>query len=59
MKLEKIYIKFGDNYLADENTFMMGIDFRITSKIAERFKNRTVLETCTGAGFTTISVNWS
>ena len=56
MNLEEIYKKFGDNYLADGKTFMMGIDIRITSKIAERFKNRTVLETCTGAGFTTISL---
>ena len=56
MKSEKIYQKFGDNYLADENTYIMGIDFRITSKIAERFKNRIVLETCTGAGFTTVAL---
>lgn len=56
MKLEQKYQKFGDNYLADDNTYMMGIDLRITSKIAERFKNKIVLETCTGAGFTTISL---
>ena len=56
MNSEKIYQKFGDIYSADENTFIMGIDIRITSKIAERFKNRVVLETCTGAGFTTLSL---
>jgi RNA cap guanine-N2 methyltransferase len=56
MESKLIYKKFGDNYLADENTFVMGIDKRITSKIAERFRNRIILETCTGAGFTTISL---
>jgi len=56
MDSKKIYKKFGDNYLADENTFIMGIDRRITSKIAERFRDRIILETCTGAGFTTISL---
>ncbi len=56
MESKQIINKFGDNYLADEDTFIMGIDRRITSKIAERFQNRIVLETCTGAGFTTISL---
>lgn len=56
MDSEKIVQKFGNNYLADENTFLMGIDIRITSDIAERFKDRIVLETCTGAGFSTISL---
>lgn len=35
---------------------MMGIDLRFTSHIAERFKGQRVLETCTGAGFTTIAL---
>lgn len=48
--------KFGDDYWADEHTFVMGIDRRFTIHIARRFKSRTVLETCTGAGFTTISL---
>ena len=56
MNSKKIYQKFGDNYSVDEHTFIMGIDIRITSRISERFKNRVVLETCTGAGFTTISL---
>jgi 16S rRNA G966 N2-methylase RsmD len=34
----------------------MGIDFRITKVISERFKDLRVLETCTGAGFTTIAL---
>lgn len=34
----------------------MGIDQRFTSQIADRFSGRTVLETCTGGGFTTISL---
>jgi hypothetical protein len=53
---KRIYEKFGDNYIADEHTFTMGIDKRFTSHFAERFKGLNVLETCTGGGFTTISL---
>jgi len=56
MEILKIKEKFGDFYIADENTFKMGIDKRITSIISERFKNKLVLEACSGAGFTTISL---
>ena len=48
--------KFGDDYVADERTFIMGIDHRFTGHFAERFRGLKVLETCTGAGFTTISL---
>jgi 16S rRNA G966 N2-methylase RsmD len=48
--------KFGGDYTASERTFRMGIDRRFTCHIAERFSGRTVLETCTGGGFTTISL---
>ncbi len=48
--------KFGDYYTASERTFIMGIDKKFTSHFAERFKNFVVLETCTGGGFTTISL---
>jgi hypothetical protein len=56
MKTEEIRKKFGNDYMADDNTFVMGIDLRFTTHFADRFKNLTVLETCTGAGFTTISL---
>jgi RNA cap guanine-N2 methyltransferase len=56
MKSSEIREKFGDDYLVDEYTFIMGIDLRFTEHIAERFNNLSVLETCTGAGFTTISL---
>jgi len=56
MDTNRIKEKFGDFYIADENTFKMGIDKKITNIISERFKDRTILETCTGAGFTTISL---
>lgn len=46
--------KFGDDYVATERTFRLGIDIRLTRRIAQRFHGRTVLETCTGGGFTTI-----
>lgn len=48
--------KFGDAYAATERTFRLGIDIRITRRIAQRFQDRTVLETCTGGGFTTIAL---
>ncbi len=56
MDSELIYEKFGDNFIADENTFIMGINQYFTSHFAKRFKNLNTLETCTGAGFTTISL---
>jgi SAM-dependent methyltransferase len=56
MEAEEIIKKFGDHYLADERTFKMGINRRITRRIAERFRGRRVLETCTGGGFSTISL---
>jgi len=48
--------KFGDNYMTDERTFIMGIDQRFTKHFAERFVGLNALETCTGAGFTTLSL---
>jgi tRNA1(Val) A37 N6-methylase TrmN6 len=48
--------KFGLDYLATERTFTMGIDRRFTAEMATRFCRRRVLETCTGAGFTTIAL---
>jgi tRNA1(Val) A37 N6-methylase TrmN6 len=56
MKAEEIIEKFGDLYATDERTFKMGIDQRITARIAERFRGRHVLETCTGGGFSTIAL---
>jgi predicted O-methyltransferase YrrM len=51
-----IRAKFGQDYVADERTFVMGIDLRFTTQIAARFRDRQVLETCTGGGFTTIAL---
>jgi protein-L-isoaspartate O-methyltransferase len=56
MKSRAIRDKFGDDYIANEHTFIMGINHRFTEHIAERFRGLKVLETCTGAGFTTISL---
>lgn len=56
MNPDAIREKFGNDYVADERTFIMGIDQRFTAHIAERFEGFNVLETCTGAGFTTISI---
>jgi tRNA1(Val) A37 N6-methylase TrmN6 len=56
MKQENIHKKFGDYYTANENTYIMGIDKRITKNISERFIGKIVLETCTGAGFTTMAL---
>jgi SAM-dependent methyltransferase len=51
-----IRAKFGQNYVVNERTFVMGIDQRLTARVADRFWNRLVLETCTGGGFTTIAL---
>lgn len=56
MNPDEIRAKFGMDYVASERTFVMGIDRRFAAKIAERFRNRCVLETCTGGGFTTIEL---
>ncbi len=56
MEKEKIIEKFGGDYIADEYSYIMGIDIRFTDHLASRFKNCNVLETCSGAGFTTISL---
>jgi 16S rRNA G966 N2-methylase RsmD len=52
----QIRAKFGDDYQADADTYVMGIDQRLARAMAERFRGRAVLETCTGAGFTTIAL---
>ncbi len=51
-----IRAKFAGDYTATETTYRLGIDARITERIAERFHNRIVFESCTGAGFTTIAL---
>lgn len=56
MDADAIRVKFGGDYVADEQTFVMGIDVRLASLIAGRFSGMIVLETCTGAGFTTIAL---
>ncbi len=56
MDSHAIRAKFGLDYAANERTFVMGIDQRFAAKIAERFRNRRVLETCTGGGFTTVAL---
>jgi SAM-dependent methyltransferase len=48
--------KFGDDFVATERTFRMGIDRRLGTCIAERFSFPKVLETCTGGGFSTIAL---
>jgi tRNA1(Val) A37 N6-methylase TrmN6 len=51
-----IRAKFGDDYVATEKTYHLGIDIRLASAVARRFADLRVLETCTGAGFTTIAL---
>jgi 16S rRNA G966 N2-methylase RsmD len=54
--LRDVSEKFGDEYLVNEHTYRMGIDQRFSTIMAERFRGRFVLETCTGAGLTTIAL---
>lgn len=56
MDKSAIRAKFGQEYLATEHTFRMGIDHRFTAEMARRFRGRRVLETCTGGGFTTMAL---
>jgi 16S rRNA G966 N2-methylase RsmD len=56
MDRESIKAKFGADYYANERTFRMGLNVRFANHIADRFKGRVVLETCTGGGFTTIAL---
>jgi len=55
-RTDAIREKFGDDYIADDLTCIMGIDHRFTPHLAERFRGRTVLEVGTGAGFMTIAL---
>lgn len=56
MDPREVRAKFGDDYIATERTYKMGIDARFTRHMAQRFAGLRVLETCTGAGFTTIAL---
>jgi hypothetical protein len=56
MDKQAIREKFGGDYLADEHTFVLGSDHRFGIHFAERYYGRTILETCTGAGFITIQL---
>ena len=56
MDKDAIRAKFGADYQANDRTFKMGIDARFADHIADRFKGKVVLETCTGGGFTTIAL---
>ena len=56
MDKDMIFNKFGEYYFADDMTFLMGIDIRFADHLAFRMKDRIVLETCTGGGFTTIAL---
>ena len=56
MDKEGIVAKFGADYMADDRSYRMGIDMRFANHIAERFKGKIVLETCSGGGFTTIAL---
>ena len=56
MDRNKVFNKFGGYYIADEMTYLMGIDILFTDYLARRMRNRIVLETCTGGGFSTISL---
>ena len=56
MDKDMIFNKFGQYYFADDITFLMGIDIRFADHLAIKMKDRVVLETCTGGGFSTIAM---
>jgi hypothetical protein len=53
---ERVRAKFGGDYVANTQAYTMGIDRRFAKHMAVRFTGRRMLETCTGAGFTTIAL---
>jgi hypothetical protein len=48
--------KFGGDYRANDITYKLGIDIRFADHLASRFESLTVLETCTGGGFSSIAL---
>lgn len=56
MDQDLIVQKFNGAYIADEQTFVMGIHHGFTAHISERFAGQRILETCTGGGFTTMAL---
>jgi len=55
MDKELIFKKFGGDYLANEDTYHMGIHHLLAEKIAQRFpKDGICLDACLGAGFMAI-----
>lgn len=56
MDADKIIDKFGSKLIVNDDTFRMGINIKLTDHLAKRFTNKVVLETCTGGGFSTISL---
>jgi 16S rRNA G966 N2-methylase RsmD len=56
MEKQAVIDKFGSVFIANEITYKMGIDIRFTDHLASRFKNLTILETCSGGGFSSISL---
>jgi 16S rRNA G966 N2-methylase RsmD len=56
MERQTVIDKFGFAFIANEITYKMGIDIHFSDHLALRFKNLTVLETCSGGGFSSISL---
>jgi 16S rRNA G966 N2-methylase RsmD len=56
MERQIIIEKFGSPFVADELSFKMGIDKRFSDHLASRYRNLIVLETCSGGGFSSISL---
>jgi 16S rRNA G966 N2-methylase RsmD len=48
--------KFGADFSANDVTYRMGLDVRFANHFADRIWDKTVLETCTGGGSTTIAL---
>ena len=57
MDKELVKRKFGNYFFANELTYKMGIDIRFMEHFASRLKGYCVLETCSGGGFSTISLS--
>src|SRR3989344_5170636 len=57
MQKSEVINKFGDDFLVDEETFIMGVHHLFANRIALKFQGyKIVLDTCCGAGFMAIAL---
>jgi 16S rRNA G966 N2-methylase RsmD len=56
MKKNDIIEKFGSPLIVNDDTYILGIDVKLSDHLAYRFKDKIVIESCAGGGLTTINL---